>query len=77
MTVMMIAPRLMMMLIAVIVLKKWCSDDKDEEYDDNLVFLYVYILLFHVLQLAREAVQVRSQIPHIVLGNQIISHVSW
>ncbi len=34
----------------------------------------MHVSLF--LQLAREAIQVRSQIPHMVVGNQIFSNVS-
>jgi len=41
------------------------------KYKEHICSRSVYVCV----QLAREAVQCHSQIPHIVVGNHILSHV--
>lgn len=50
---------------------KWCHASRSHCTSKS------YNLLGFPFQLAKEAVQSRSKIPHIVVGNQILSHVSF
>ena len=41
-------------------------------FENKIIYIYVAML-----QLAREAVQTNSSVPHLVVGNQIITNVSY